>query len=198
MVVRLNLPSRNVLGLVSHQDQRMIKWFEDTSVALNGFGGGLSDGDKGDITVSDAGGAWIINGGAVTLAKMANLTAETILGNNTGGNTTPIALTPAQVKALLAITAADVSGLVVTATGDAVLTLATNRFEHEETVAAVGVTGTSRVNVWLAPASDADENVPEMIDLITMSAAPGIGQITVTAAFDIPTAGPLKIQWSAA
>jgi len=40
---------------------------------------------------------------AVTLAKMADLTANTIIGNNTAGSTAPLALTTAQVKALLAL-----------------------------------------------------------------------------------------------
>ena len=47
----------------------------------------------------------------VTLAKLANIAASTILGNNTGGAVAPIALTAAQVKALLAIAQSDVTGL---------------------------------------------------------------------------------------
>lgn len=62
---------------------------------------GLSDGDKGDITVSTGGTAWAIDAGAVTLSKMANLAASTILGNNTGSPATPIALTATQVRTLI-------------------------------------------------------------------------------------------------
>lgn len=47
----------------------------------------------------------------VTLAKLANIAAATLLGNNTGGAAAPIALTTAQVKTLLAIAQSDVSGL---------------------------------------------------------------------------------------
>lgn len=41
----LILPTRNVVSLVAHNDQRMIKWFEDTSKAVSslvasGVGGG--------------------------------------------------------------------------------------------------------------------------------------------------------------
>ena len=81
--------------------------------------------------------------------------------------------------------------------GDATLTMPAGRYEHEEIVTATGVTGSNRISVWLDPATDDDENVPEMTDLVTLAAAPGTDQITVTAAFSIPHSGPLKIQWSA-
>lgn len=82
----------------------------------SGSGGGISDGDKGDITVSGSGAVWTIDAGAVTVSKMADLAAGTILGNNTGSPAAPIALSAAQVKTLLAIAAGDVSGLATVAT----------------------------------------------------------------------------------
>jgi hypothetical protein len=60
--------------------------------------------------------AGTIQSGAVTLGKMANLAANSIVGNNTGSPATPLALTTAQVKTLLAIAAGDVSGLGTLAT----------------------------------------------------------------------------------
>jgi hypothetical protein len=78
--------------------------------------GGVSDGDKGDITVSASGATWTIDAGAVTLAKVVNIAANSILGNNTGSPATAIQLTASQVKTLLAIAAGDVSGLGTLAT----------------------------------------------------------------------------------
>lgn len=75
----------------------------------------IGDGDKGDITVSGAGSAWTIDAGSVTLAKMATLAANSFIGNNTGVAATPLAMTAAQAKVLLAITASDVTGGTFTA-----------------------------------------------------------------------------------
>jgi hypothetical protein len=66
-----------------------------------GGGGGLSDADYGDITVSGTGTIMTIDAGVVTLAKMANLAANSIIGNNTGSPATPLALTAAQVRTLI-------------------------------------------------------------------------------------------------
>lgn len=96
-----------------------------TTWATVSGGGGVTDGDKGDITVSGSGAAWTIDNGAVTVSKMADLAASTILGNNTGGAAAPIALSAAQVKALLAIAAGDVSGLATVATSGSASDLST-------------------------------------------------------------------------
>lgn len=91
-------------------------------------------------------------------------------------------------------TVSDISDL---SSGDGALSMPTGRYEHTETIAALGVTASQRISVWLHPALDTDENTPDMTDLISLAAAPGTDQITVTASFREPTSGPLKIQWSA-
>ena len=66
-----------------------------------GASGGLSDGDKGDITVSGAGTAWAIDAGAVTLAKMASVATGTILGRVSAAIGVPEALTATQARTVL-------------------------------------------------------------------------------------------------
>ncbi len=66
---------------------------------------------SGDATINTATGAVTLSNAAVSLPKMANMAANSILGNNSVASATPLALTAAQVKALLAIAATDVSGL---------------------------------------------------------------------------------------
>ena len=58
----------------------------------------------GDVTTVAGALASTIQPAAVTLAKMANLAANSIIGNNTGVGATPIALTTAQVKTMLNLT----------------------------------------------------------------------------------------------
>lgn len=80
-----------------------------------GGGGYVNDGDYVDIVVSFGGTVWTIKDGQVTLAKMATLPAETLIGNaNLSGAATPQALTPVQVKSMLNIDSSDIADFVET------------------------------------------------------------------------------------
>jgi hypothetical protein len=69
----------------------------------------------GDMTTSAGSAVTTIAANAVTLAKQAQLAPNTLQGNNTGSAASPLALSVAQVKALLALVVGDVSGAEATA-----------------------------------------------------------------------------------
>jgi hypothetical protein len=73
-------------------------WIDDENVfkAWNGSafvdvaaGGGISDGDKGDVTVSGGGATWTIDAGVVTLAKMADLAQDAFIVRTTASTGVP-------------------------------------------------------------------------------------------------------------
>ena len=70
--------------------------FVTTAVAA--ASSGVSDGNKGDITVSGSGSTWSVNAGAVTLAKLVDATATSrVLGRATAGSGDFEELTASQV-----------------------------------------------------------------------------------------------------
>ncbi len=84
-------------------------------------GGGVSDGDKGDITVSASGATWTIDAGVVTLAKLADLATQRLIARNTAGTGVPEAVTIQQLLNWL-MTA---NGDIITRSGGTPIRLAT-------------------------------------------------------------------------
>jgi hypothetical protein len=63
----------------------------------------IPDGDKGDIVVSGTGTVFTIDTNVVSNAKLAQMTTNTIKGNNTGSTANAADLTVSQVKTMLAL-----------------------------------------------------------------------------------------------
>ena len=90
---------------------------DGTWAAPPGGGGGISDGDKGDITVSSSGTVWTIDNSAVTLAKFQDIVTSSILGRVTGSTGNVEVLTGTQATTLLDTFTTSLKGLVPSSGG---------------------------------------------------------------------------------
>lgn len=99
--------------------------------------GGVTDGDKGDITVSASGATWTIDNDVVGLAQLAHMATARVVGRTTSGNGSPELLTisgtgsvamtntPTLVTPVLgAATATSINGITISAGGSGTLTMA--------------------------------------------------------------------------
>ena len=93
------------------------------------------------------------------------------------------------------VSATDIAG--ITLGGAGTITLPSSCREWRETFAAIGLTAASRVQVWLAPEDDLLENSPELLDIVSLTATPGIDTLTVLITFSERTSGPINLLWSA-
>lgn len=61
----------------------------DTRFAANSHGIHITDGDKGDITIGSSGSTFNVDAGAISLAKMANLAQDQVIGRTTASTGVP-------------------------------------------------------------------------------------------------------------
>ena len=132
---------------------------DDNSVAEITGGGGISDGDKGDITVSNSGATFTIDSGvistakvaddAITFAKIQNVSATNrILGRDSSGAGVIEEITPANLRTMINVedgatadqTKSDIDALGIAASTAA--TLATAR-----TIAGVSFDGSGNISL---------------------------------------------------
>ena len=73
--------------------------------------GAVTDGDKGDLTVTGGGAVWTIDPGVISNTKLASVATATFKGRTTAGSGAPEDLTAAQATALLNTVTAAAKGL---------------------------------------------------------------------------------------
>lgn len=94
-----------ISGSLWSQDSTITRFYIDGRgpfvVLQPSASGGLSDGDKGDITVSGSGTVWAIDPQAVTLGKIQNINSDRFLGRTAVGLGSVEELTTAQATSML-------------------------------------------------------------------------------------------------
>jgi hypothetical protein len=115
----------------------------------------------GDVTSSAGSAATTIAAASVTLAKQANLAANSIVGNNTASPATPIALTATQVNTFLGVTinltgtTGSIGGSLLAAGACSSGTVAVSLSTTSMAVIATPVTYPGDGNYWMAYVSAA-------------------------------------------
>lgn len=84
---------------------------------VSDLGGGVSDGDKVDITVTASGATWTIDPGVVTLAKQADMATASVVYRKTAGLGAPEVQTLATLKTDLGLTGTNSGDQTITLTG---------------------------------------------------------------------------------
>ncbi len=79
----------------------------------------------------------------------------------------------------------------------ATVTITTASIEWTQTLTDANLVGTENLFAWLVPTTDADENCPEMTDLVTITATAAAGSVTITLTFSELTSGPIKVAYKA-
>jgi hypothetical protein len=157
----------------------------------------LTDGDKGDITVSGSGTTWTIDNEVVTNAKSANMATKTYKGRTSGGTGVPEDVAVATLKTDLELVKGDVGLGNVDNTSDATknsatATLTNKRVQPRTSTAASGdiTPDLSTANIWQRTAISAT------IAINAPTGSPVLGEVLVFMLLD--NGSTRTLNWNAA
>lgn len=176
------ISNRDAIGSVDSADSILILDATDSTVKKATVsqlpsGSGVSDGDKGDISVTSSGTVWTIDNDAVTYAKMQNVSAASkLLGRGDSGS--------GDVQEITLGTNLSMSGTTMNAAGGGSLTVQ----EGDVTVSSAATTLDFGSGFDLTESPAGEVNIALDLSEGSVGTLPiangGTGQTTQTAAFD--------------
>lgn len=134
----------------------------------------ISDGSYGDIVVSSGGTVWTISTHVVDNSKLAEMPANTLKGNNTGGTDEPLDLSVGQVRTMLNLNLVDNTPDTDKPISDATQLELDNKINTSEIGAAGGVApldGTTKIPAIYLPAY-----VDDVVEYANFAALPAVGE----------------------
>jgi hypothetical protein len=157
---------------------------QGTVQAISGGGGGVSDGDKGDVVVSSGATVWTVKSEVIDDRVAALLVA--------GANVT---LTYNDAANTLTVAASGGGGGGASLT-NVTLTVASSTLYSEIIVADASVSATSKILASFAPTLDAENDTEELTDSgIVLEAIAETGQIRFILAGEHRFVGPFPINY---
>lgn len=159
----------------------------DQAEALVNIGGGGGGGGGGGITALT---------GDVTASGSGSVTA-TLASTGVGAGSYTNSNLTIDGKGRITAAASGSAGTTVVSGTATVTVPGRGQFQHIETVAATGITGSMKIVPAIGDHEDTDENSAEMLSINAMEAEAGTDQITFRLSFGQPESGPIKVNYFA-
>lgn len=139
------------------------------TLTIDAAGGGISDGDKGDITVSGSGATWTIDNDAVTFAKMQNVSTNVFIGRDTAGSGDAEELSVSDARTLLGLATVATTGAYSDLSGTPTIPSALSDLTGDSDDVSEGATNFYYTEARVSANTDVAANTAARHDAVTVT-----------------------------
>ena len=160
------------------------------TVVIATGGVGLTDGDKGDITVSATGTVWTVDAAAITNAKLANMPSATLKGRVAAGSGPAADITPQEAASILPLFSTTDKGLAPASGGGTANFLRADGTWAAPTGGAGATLPALGISATAAQVNTAASSFPNALMMgDTINLARGAGEVALAANWPASVAG---------